>query len=506
MEVLALGKWLTGLAAVLSPLNIAVMLFGALFGIVFGILPGLGPMAAMAAGLPFTFGMHPTTGVIFLASIFCACGASDAIPSILISTPGGPHSVALTWDGHALTRQGKGAYALGLATGSGVVGIAVGWLMLVFLSAVIVSLAMYFGPAEYCALALMGLVFIGGEMTRIGLAKSVLMGLVGVLLSTVGRDDITGLVRFTLGSRYLEDGVPLMAAVIGLFALSEAFLIASQKPVAASSEVRRGAGSLTFQKGLRDCLRFKDTLLRALGIGSLYGILPAIGPAGANVVAYYAERSARKREQFGSGNPRGVMAPEVARGSCSMLDMLTTFCLGIPGSPHGAIFLAALILYGFEPGTRFFSSAGVLPYALYLSFPVSALVYLLIVMVAASHFSKIVRLHPLVVSAGILVFGLTGVLVSRGYIEDLVIAVLFGLAGLAFKRHRLPISSLVLGLVIGQLFEGQLRRGLLIGGWGYFLHRPVAVALFLLTIFLGWWVLRSGSAGAEPEEAGESGS
>ena len=126
--------------------------FGSLFGIVFGLLPGLGPMAALAAGLPFTFKMPAVTGVIFLASIFCTCGASDAIPSILISTPGGPHSVALTWDGNALTKQGKAGYSLGLATGSGVIGIFIGWILLVFSSAIIVALSMYFGPAEYAAL------------------------------------------------------------------------------------------------------------------------------------------------------------------------------------------------------------------------------------------------------------------------------------------------------------------------------------------------------------------
>jgi putative tricarboxylic transport membrane protein len=492
------------LAAVISPLNILAMGFGALFGIVFGLLPGLGPMAALAAGLPFTFKMPAVTGVIFLASIFCTCGASDAIPSILISTPGGPHSVALTWDGNALTKQGKGGYSLGLATGSGVVGIFVGWLLLVFSSAIIVALSMYFGPAEYAALALMGLIFIGGEMTKVGMAKSVLIGLFGVLLSMIGLDDLSGVARFTFGISYLDDGVPLMAVVIGVFALSEAFLLVGQKPLTGVQDPLNSAkkegedvSKWTFRRGFFDCLRYYDTLIRSLGIGSLYGVLPAVGPAGANVVAYYVERSAKKGPPFGTGNPRGVIAPEVARGSCSMLDMLTTFGLGIPGSPHGAIFLAAIILYGIEPGTRFFSSAGVLPYALYLAFPISVLVYLLIVMFASPYFIKVVQLPPRIVGVGILIFGLTGVLVSRGYIEDVLIAAIFGLMGLIFKRFNLPSPSLVLGLVIGQIFEVQFRRGMLIGGWSYFISRPVAVGLFLVTVILGYWVLRSGSRSNE---------
>jgi putative tricarboxylic transport membrane protein len=480
------------------------MIFGTIFGIIFGLLPGLGPMAALAAGLPFTFKMPAVTGVIFLASIFCTCGASDAIPSILISTPGGPHSVALTWDGHALTKQGKGGYSLGLATGSGFVGIFVGWILLIFGSAIIVALSMYFGPAEYAALALMGLVFIGGEMTKLGVAKSVLLGLLGVLLSMIGLDDLSGVERFTFGLPYLDDGIPLMSVVIGIFALSEAFLLVGQKPRAGiqnllDSSPKAGEEALkwTFKRGILDCLRYYDTLLRALAIGSLYGVLPAVGPAGANVVSYYVERSAKKGPPFGTGNPRGVIAPEVARGSCSMLDMLTTFGLGIPGSPHGAIFLAAIILYGIEPGTRFFSSAGVLPYALYLAFPISVLLYLLIVMFAAPYFIKVVQLPPRFVGVGILIFGLTGVLVSRGYIEDVIIAAVFGLMGLVFKRFNLPSPSLVLGLVIGQIFEVQFRRGMLIGGWSYFVTRPVAIGLFLVTVILGYWVLRSSSAASE---------
>jgi putative tricarboxylic transport membrane protein len=366
---------------------------------------------------------------------------------------------------------------------------------------------MYFGPAEYAALALMGLVFIGGEMTRLGIAKSVLVGLLGVLLSMIGMDDLTGQQRFTFDIAYLDDGVPLMAVVIGIFALSEAFLTIGQKPLpkggdllAEAEKPGEGAESWTFNRGFWDCLRYKDTLLRSLGIGSLYGILPAVGPAGANVVAYYVERGAKKGQPYGTGNPRGVIAPEVARGSCSMLDMLTTFGLGIPGSAHGAIFLAAIILYGIEPGTRFYSSAGVLPYALYLSFPISVLVYLIIVKVASSHFIRVVQLPPRIVATGILIFGLTGVLVSRGYIEDVVIACVFGLMGLAFKKFNLPSSSLVLGLVIGQIFEVQFRRGMLIGGWSYFVSRPVAVALFVITVFLGFWVLRSGSDKEKPAE------
>jgi len=380
----------------------------------------------------------------------------------------------------------------------------VGWLLLVFSSALIVSLSMYFGPAEYAALALMGLIFIGGEMTKVGMAKSVLVGLLGVLLSMIGLDDLTGVARFTLGISYLDDGVPLMAVVIGVFALSEAFLLVGQKPLTkvqdpldSSKSTGEEAPKWTFKRGFFDCLRYYDTLIRSLGIGSLYGVLPAVGPAGANVVAYYAERSAKKGPRFGTGNPRGVIAPEVARGSCSMLDMLTTFGLGIPGSPHGAIFLAAIILYGIEPGTRFFSSAGVLPYALYLAFPVSVLVYLLIVMFASPYFIKVVQLPPHIVGVGILIFGLTGVLVSRGYIEDVIIAAVFGLMGLIFKRFNLPTPSLVLGLVIGPIFEVQFRRGMLIGGWSYFVSRPVAISLFLVTVILGYWVLRSGTRSTE---------
>lgn len=495
-----MGKWSAGLVAVFSPFNILILVFGGFFGIVFGLLPGLGPMAALAAALPFTLKMPAVTGVIFLASVFCTCGASDAIPSILISTPGGPHSVALTWDGNALTKQGKGAYSLGLATGSGVIGIITGWILLVFSSAIIVSLSMYFGPAEYAALALMGLVFIGGETTKLGIAKSVLMGFFGLLLSAIGLDDLSGVARYNFGISYLDDGVPLMAVVIGIFALSEAFLTICQKPLIAFQRISANAmragedlAKWNFNRGFADCLRYFDTLLRSLGIGSLYGVLPAVGPAGANVVAYYVERGAKKGVPFGTGNPRGVIAPEVARGSCSMLDMLTTFGLGIPGSAHGAIFLSAIILYGIEPGTRFFSSAGVLPYALYLSFPISVFVYLVILKFASPYFMKVIQLPPQIVATGILIFGLTGVLVSRGYIEDVAIACVFGLMGLFFKRYNLPSSSLVLGLVIGQIFEVQFRRGMLIGGWMYFISRPVAIALFLITVFLGYWVLRSGS-------------
>jgi putative tricarboxylic transport membrane protein len=482
--------WLEGFAIALQGNNILYLLLGTVIGLFVGVLPALGAMFGMALMLPFTFGLPPVTAIILLVSIHASSIYGDSITSILINTPGGVASVASCWDGYPMAQQGKSAVALGISTLGSLLGGLIGWLTLVAIAPLLTAFAMKIGAAENFMLGIMALSLLS-LAARGETIKGLILGGLGLLLAFVGQDPIEGLnYRFTFGSVFLEDGLPLVSVTVGLFALSQAMLLVEKGGTIA--EIIRLSGSLW--QGIKETIRRPLTIIRGGLVGIWIGILPALGVAAANIIAYFLEkRSSKEPETFGKGNPAGLLAPEVSKNACGVGDMIPTFTLGIPGSVSTAILLVALTIHGLEPGPRFFLS-GVEPYAVFSGILLAQFAFFFSGLFLARYFAKVVFIPNAILGPIIIFLSFIGSYAMRNRMEDVIITIVFGLIGYFFYKLRWPSACLVLGLVLGHLVESNFHRALALGDGSYavFLERPISRVLLLITFVFMLWPYLSG--------------
>lgn len=481
--------WVEGFLTALQPLNLLYLVLGSAFGMVIGALPGLGPLFGVALMLPLTFGMEPATAIIFLSAVHAATAYGDSFASILINTPGGVGSVASCWDGYPMAQKGQAGVAMGISTLGSFLGGVIGWISLVALSPVLIWVALKMGPSEYFMVSLMALSLLalasGGQVL-----KGLFLGGIGLLLSFVGRDSITAEARFTFSWPYLEDGLPLAPVVLGLFALSQVLVLSAK---GGSISEFRSVGKVW--EGCIQALKLPATIIRAGLVGIFMGILPALGLSSANVVAYFIEkRASRNPQNFGQGEPRGLLAPEIAKNACIVGDLIPTFTLGIPGSSVTAIFLAAMVMHGVQPGVEFFSHSGALPYTVFAGILLAQISFFILGLLFARYFAKVVLIPNALLVPMIVVLSFIASLALRGNMEDVIVTFVFGFIGYLLNLYRYPAACLVLGLVLGELVEANFHRALLIGRGSYsiFFTRPISLTLLLLTVLMLCWPLLSG--------------
>jgi putative tricarboxylic transport membrane protein len=481
--------WLEGFFTALLPLNVLYLVLGTAVGMIIGALPGLGPLFAVALMLPLTFGMAPATAIIFLTAVHAATAYGDSFSSIVINTPGGVGSVASCWDGYPMAQKGQAGVAMGISTLGSFLGGVIGWISLVALSPVLIAFALKMGPPEYFMVAVLALSLLslaaGDEIM-----KGLFLAAIGLLLSFVGRDPITAEARFTFGSLYLEDGIPLASVVLGLFALSQVLVLAEE--TGSISEIR-GVGKVW--QGFLIAIRLPGTIVRAGLVGIVMGILPALGLSSANVVAYFLEKRFSKHpETFGTGEPRGLLAPEIAKNACIVGDLIPTFALGIPGSSVTAIFLAAMVIHGIQPGAEFFTRSGALAYTIFAGILLAQFSFFVIGLLFARYFAKVALVPNALLAPLIVVLSFTGSVALRGRLEDVAVTFIFGVVGYLLLLYRYPATCLVLGLVLGNLMEANFHRSLLISGGEYsiFFTRPISMVLLVATVgmLVGPWLSR----------------
>jgi putative tricarboxylic transport membrane protein len=476
--------WFEGLTVALQPGNLLHLVLGTAFGLVIGALPGLGPMFAVSLMLPLTYGMNPATAIILLAAVHAATAYGDSFASILINTPGGVGSVASCWDGYPMAQKGQAGVAMGISALGSFIGGIIGWVSLVAVSPLLILVALRMGPPEYFMVAVMALSLLalasGGRVL-----KGLFLGGIGLLVSFIGRDPITAEARFTFGLLYLEDGLPLAPVVLGLFALSQVLVLAEAGgSIAQIREIGR------VREGFTTALRLPGTILRGGLVGVFMGILPALGLASANIVAYFVEKRASKHpETFGQGEPRGLLAPEIAKNACIVGDLIPTFTLGIPGSSVTAIFLAAMVMHGLQPGVQFFERSGALPYTVFVGILLAQFSFFIMGLLFARYFARAVLIPNALLIPLIVMLSFVASLAMRGFVEDMIVTTLFGVIGYLLNRYRYPAACMVLGLVLGDLVEANFHRALLIGRGSYaiFFTRPISLILLLLTIGALLW-------------------
>lgn len=464
-----------------------VVIPGMCIGLLFGALPGLGASAALALVLPFTLYMDFLSAIIFMTAIYTGNGFGCAVPAIMINLPGSTGAVATTFDGFPMAKAGKHNEALGLGLAASSFAEGLGYIILFFLVGVIANAVLKLGPPEMFIVALWGLALIA-SLRGNSVARGMLAGVFGLLLGTIGfsaRGDIRG----TMGFDVLLDGIPLVPALMGLFASAELFNLMRSDFIVTDASARQ-VSLRKILSGIRQAFRYPSVLIKGSLIGVIIGAVPGVGSSVSNLLAYSeARRTSDDPESYGKGNPRGVVAAESANSSSEAGSMATLLALGIPGSASGAVMLAAFAMHNITGGPRFITDHTDLVYAIIFAnfVQVFALIFFGIGFIyMASTLVKIpVRvLVPMIMALSVLgSYALTGNMV--GPITYLVFAVL----GWFMVRYDYPVAATVIGLLLGKMVEGELLRTYQMSGGdlGFFLGRPIAIGFFMLLILsLAW--------------------
>jgi putative tricarboxylic transport membrane protein len=485
-----LNNLMHGFAVALSFQNVLFMLVGILLGVLIGVLPGLGGANGVAILLPLTFSMSPTSAIIMLSCIYWGALFGGAITSVLFNIPGEPWSVATTFDGYPMAQKGKAAQALTAAFTSSFVGALVAVIMVTFLAPLVAKFALKFGPPEFFAVQLLTFCsFIG--MSKEPPVKTLLAMMLGFALAAVGLDSVTGTLRMTFGFESLLQGFDFLVAVIGLFGIGE-ILLTMEEGLAFKGK----GGKITLRDVLdtwKELPKYWATSIRACLIGCWMGITPG-GATPASFMSYgVAKRFSKDPESFGKGNIEGVVAPETAAhaaGTSALLPMLT---LGIPGSPTAAVLLGGLLIWGLQPGPLLFTEQKDFVWGLIASMYLGNIVGLIVVLSTVPWWAAILRIPFPIIAPVIVVICAVGAYTVHGKMLDVVMMLVFGLIGYAFKKLKYPLAPLVLALVLGDMAESSFRQSMLIsnGSLGVFWSNPLCGTIATLGLLLLVWPLIS---------------
>jgi putative tricarboxylic transport membrane protein len=466
-----------GFATAATPANLLMCLAGVVLGQIIGILPGIGPSAAIALLLPLTFGSSPTGAIIMFAGLYYGAQYGGTLTSVLINVPGESTSVMTAIDGHEMAKQGRAGVALGIsAIGSFVAG-TLGTLGLMLLAPVLALAALAFGPPEYFALVALGLTAlaaVGGSVMK-GLAT----GVAGLIIGSIGIDPQVGVPRFTFDQMWLFDGVDFIILAVALFGLGEVLATSGGAPAKPILNIGR------VLPNREEWRQARGAILRGTGVGFLIGILPAAGATIASFVGYIIEKKVSKDpSRFGKGAIEGVAGPESANNAASAGAMVPMFSLGVPGSNTTAVMLGALIMFGLRPGPEMFTTNSGLVWAVIASMYIGNLILLLMNLPLAGLFARMLQIPYSWIYPPILAICLTGAIANANSIEDAWVMLGFGVLGWLMKRYDWPAAPMVLGLVLGPLFENTLRQSLTLshGSGMIFLSRPISAGLLLAAL------------------------
>lgn len=478
MDLLVLGA-----ERLFTASNIGWLLVGMVVGLFAGATPAISGVVVVALVLSFTFGFEPTASLILMTAVYAAAVFSGSISAILFRIPGAPEAAATVFDGYEMARRGDVGPALGHAVFASCLGGTFGAIMFMLVSPELARFALRFGAPEIAVLILFTMV----AVARLGGGnplKGMVCGAFGLFLSIVGMDITFGTYRFTFGVRVLAGGIELVPAILGLFALSEAFRLI-QRDISATKKAKR---TPTVMPRWPEIVTLLPTYVRSGIIGLFTGILPGVGATTASFISYAtANRFSKQPEKFGSGCAEGIAAPETANNAAAMGAMVPLFSLGIPGSGTTAVMLAAMVLHGLRPGPYLIINQPAFVGALMLT----AIICNLLIIVMAPGFIRIfvrmIRTLPMgVLGAVILVFCVVGAFTVRNSMVDVFIMIAFGLLAYVLEKHKYPIAPIVIGLVLGELFESQFVRSLAISGGDpmIFFTRPIATPIVVVTLLL----------------------
>lgn len=469
------------LAVLFSVSGLLSIIIGTAIGIIVGALPGLGPSIGISLLIPFTYTMTPENSMLLLISLYMAAEYGGSVSAILLSTPGTAAAAATTIDGFAMTQQGQANKALAISLSASTVGGLIGGIALLFLAMPLSKLALQFGPASYFAVGLFGLTSVAA-LSGGSLIKGLIGAAFGLLLAFIGIDPIGGMPRFTFDQIALFEGIPMLSVLIGLFAVSEGFLLA-ETAGKARDHVSKGAVRAVYLT-LKEWKELSRTMVSGSVIGTFLGILPGVG---GNIACWVARDYAMRRNPklpFGKGEPRGIAAPESSNNATVGGAMVPLLSLGVPGSPTTAVIVGALVLHGLRPGPQLFTEQPVLVYTILLGLLLACVVMFLLASISLPWMARVINLPDSVLAVGILIFAILGAYSLRNLAFDIWLTIGFGVLGYLMKKLSFPVPPVVLALVLGYLVETNFRTALVTsrGSYGIFMTDPVSVVFLILSL------------------------
>ena len=465
------------LAGFMTPASIAYALVSCLVGFVIGALPGLTATMGVALMTTLTITLPPNQALLILICTYVGAIYGGSRSAILLNIPGTPASAASCLDGHALAKMGEAGRAMGIATSGSVAGTWIGMLCLAFFTPVLGELALKFGAYEFFWLATFGVV-ISGNLTGNDPIKGWMAGFLGLFVATIGQDGLFAYDRYTFGFRDLSGGISLVPALVGAFGFAEVLMVMKDAPQAVKVNTFD-----TVIPRIRDVLQYWRTVIRSGLIGTGIGIIPGVGEDVAAWSSYAAaKRASKEKEKFGKGSIEGLMAAETGDNACVPGAVIPVLTLSVPGSAPAAVLLAAMLIHGVSPGPlimienpkfvydvvamMFIASVGILIYGLTLTRP---LIWVL-------------QFPKTLIMPVIFVLCVVGSYAIAQRMFDVYVMLAFGIIGFVLRQLNFPMAPLVLGIVLGDLLEKNLRRGLVLsdGDLTPFFTRPISFVMFVL--------------------------
>lgn len=479
---------LQGLATAVMPTNLMMVMIGCFVGTFIGMLPGLGPISAIALMIPITYGLEPASGLILMAGVYYGAIFGGSTSSILINAPGCSSTVVTAFDGYPMAQKGQAGKALALAAYASFTGGTLSAIMLLFAAPALAKVSLSFQSSDYFALMLVGLSAVAAFAGKGQVIKAWMMTVLGLMLSTVGIDKGIGVERFTFGLTDLMDGFSFLLLAMATFALGET-LMGILKPDGDNSaneqEQMKNIGSMKLTR--EEIKEAAPVSLRSSILGFFTGVLPGAGATIAAFLAYGMERNLApkgKKEEFGQGSIRGLVAPESANNAASSGSFVPLLTLGIPGSGTTAIMLGALIAYGIQPGPRLFVEHPDIFWSVIISMYVGNIVLLILNLPLIPYISKLLAVPRTVLLPMILFFSITGVYLVSFNTMDVYVMILVAMGAIALRLANFPLAPLLLGFILGGLMEENLRRALIItdGEISFLWERPITLAFTVLAI------------------------
>jgi putative tricarboxylic transport membrane protein len=480
-----MDAFLSALPLVADPSVLLAIAVGAFIGLVFGAMPGLTFSLALAVVLPMTFTMDLISAVGMLLGTYIGGMTGGSVAAILIGIPGTPSAAATVLDGYPMARSGKAGLALGSAVVASVFGGLFSLLVMIVSVDFVARIAIRFGPAEIFALVLFGLSTICGLAER-SLLRGLIAGVLGLLVMTIGLDPHAGVPRMTFGTTNLMQGVHLLVAMVGLFAVPQ--IIQTLADWRSGREIRLNPEAVRAElPSLRQLRENFGLMCRSAAIGTGIGAIPGAGGPIASFIAYdQARRFSKNSENYGKGEVSGVVAPETANNAVTGGTMIPLLSLGIPGDPATAIILGGLLIHGLAPGPLLFTQHRVEVYAIYLAILVAYVMLLLFQYFGIRAFVHVLRVPQHILAVIVSVLCVIGAFAIRNSFVDVYVMIGIGVLGYFLMRARIPVTPIILGLVLGPTLEGEFRTALILseGNLNIFYQSMPAMLFFGLTVLI----------------------
>ncbi|MCL7748852.1 tripartite tricarboxylate transporter permease [Halalkalibacter alkaliphilus] len=483
---------LSGLQEVLTLHNILIILASLALGMIVGCIPGLTVTLGIILLLPLTYSFtSASTAIIALLAVYVGGMYGGSISAILLNTPGTNAAIATTFDGYPLAKKGKVKKALDVSLFASVVGGLLAGLLLLFGSGLIASLVSGFTSTEYFALSILGLSLIAG-VSGDNIFKGILGGLIGLFISIIGLDVVTGVSRFSFDTMLLYQGITIMPAMIAFIALIQVMIKSAEY---INAKGNNGNISKIDNEGLtgKERRSIMPAILRSTGISSIIGVMPGVGGGVSQFISYNeAKRTSKHPEEFGKGSLEGVAAAESSNNTVVGTSMMPLLTLGIPGDGVTAILLGAFILHGIVPGPTMFTNQGTVAYAIIFGLIIANILLFFVALIFTRQVAKIVQVRYSYLGPLIITFCFAGAFAANGSRNEVIL--MMGLLAITYVLVKLGISviPIMLGMILAPIMEQNFVNSMTIysGDLLIFFKRPISLAILILTVILVWSFIR----------------